>query len=566
MNFSIRPNKFFFIFLFFNFSLICLYVGYKRYKDFKENVIEEFTLKLAKKRLFFYRINNIKISKKYWGYLASYYVPFVKVGGSEYKPGLLFFKNNKPYVVIPKDYYNPGDPIYFFSGLTVFPLKIFISKDLPNFYLIELNAPDLEIPSLNYTTAGVKFFILTGLEGKKPVFENYDVDLNGFVVNEHLEPVGYSYNRNLYFEKLFENVYWELLEEFINPIEYPKIILKKQIENKFGPPTAYRRLFSFYIFNITQYKLPVQYITIKARKVDILKNLCEFNFYFPDLKKDNVSLEILNSTWPYKVFYSGDNITYINGKRKKLLKGVLLKFYKYCFNKCPDFFVRIKLTKNNFVSYSCENQNLNESLSFPVYFRASIYDKKIKAFLSMPDTGNKFGPQGYIMKFYNLTFYKRNFCLTPILKNISQNITLFNFSLPYDFKIYPMKEFIFQNKTENLTKKQNLNESVNEILKESILKENLNISSNITNDSSKIFLNKISNGTKFKILNESQNKTLNITINVTENLYQNVSSGNPKQDLKHTSEAINRSIKLDPYKFYLNWYKKISNETNTFKK
>jgi len=483
MNYSVRPNKFFFIFLFLAFSLVIAYIGYKKYKEFKENVIEEFTLKLAKKRLFFYRINNIKISKKYWGYLISYYVPFSKVGDSEYKPGLLFLKNNRPYVAIPKNYYTPGDPIYFFSGLTVYPLKIFISKELPNFYLIELNAPDLEIPGLNYTTSGIKFFILTGLEGKKPIFQDYDVDLNGFVVNEHLEPVGYSYNRNLYFEKLFENLNWELFEEFSKPIEIPRIILSKQLETEFGPPTAYRRLFYFSIFNITRYHLPVQYITIKARKIDILRNLCEFNFYFPNLIKDNVSLEILNSTWPYKAFYPEDNITYISGEKKKLSQGVLLKFYKYCFKNCPDFFVRIKLSKDDFLNYSCENQSLNESLSFPVYFRASIYNKKIKAFLSMPDTGENFGPQGYIMKFYNLTFYKRNLCLSSPLENISKNVTLFNFSLPYDFKIYPPKDFILEDET--LVKKESLNKNTENLSK------TINETLNLSNTSNKIFLNEI---------------------------------------------------------------------------
>ncbi|HIP93241.1 MAG TPA: hypothetical protein EYH39_02380 [Desulfurobacteriaceae bacterium] len=499
MNYSIRPNKFFFIFLFFILFLISIYVGYKKYKYFKENVIEEFTLKLARKRLFFYRINNIKISKKYWGYLVSYYVPFAKIGDSEYKPGLLFFKNNKPYVVIPKKYYSPGDPIYFFSGLTVFPLKIFVSKDLPNFYLIELNAPDLEIPGLNYTTSGIKFFILTGLEGKKPIFQDYEVDLNGFVVNEYLEPVGYSYNRNLYFKKLFENINWDLFDEFLGPTEIPKVILNKQVETEFGPPTAYRRLFYFSIFNITRYKLPVQYITIRAKKVDILKDLCEFNFYFPNLIKDNVSLEILNSTWPHKMFYPEDNITYINGKIKKLSQGVLLKFYKYCFKNCPEFFVRIKLSKDDFLNYSCENQTLNETLSFPVHFRASIYNKKIGAFLSMPDTGDNFGPQGYIMKYYNLTFYKKNLCLASVLENISQNITLFNFSLPYDFKIYPPKEFIFSNETPN--KEQNFNESID---------KDLNFS-NFSNGNS-LNLKEID----FEVLNKSNNITIdyyNITIN-----------------------------------------------------
>ena len=462
MYYSIRPNKYFFIFLFFIFCGILIYVGYKKYKDFKENVIEKFTLKLAKKRLFFYRINNIKISKKYWGYLISYYIPFSKVGEFEYKPGVLFFKNNKPYVVIPKNYYTPGDPIYFFSGLTVYPSKIFISRDLPKFYLIELNAPDLEIPDLNYTTSGKKFFILTGLAGKKPIFQDYEVDLNGFVVNEHLEPVGYSYDRNLYFEKLFENLNWDLFEEFSEPIDIPRIILNKQIETEFGPPTSYRQLFYFSIFNITRYKLPVQYITIRAKKVDVLKSLCEFNFYFPNLIKDNVSLEILNSTWPHKIFYPKDNITYINGEVKRLSQGVLLKFYKYCLKNCPDFFVRIKLSKDDFLNYSCKNQSLNETLSFPVYFRASIYNKKIKAFLSMPDTGDKFGPQGYIMKFYNLTFYKKNLCLASVLENLSQNVTLFNFSLPYDFKIYPVKEFFFKIKT--LNKKEDFYESSNKTL------------------------------------------------------------------------------------------------------
>ena len=435
MNFSIRPNKYFYILLFFIFFFGGTFLLYKKYENFRNEVIEEFTLKLAKKRVFFYRINNIKVKKKYWGYLVSYYVPFSKIGDYEYKPGLLFFKDNKPFALIPKDYYEPGKPIYFYSGLTVYPLRIYISNDLPDFYLIELNAPDLEIPNLNYTTNGIKFFILTGLEGKKPIFEDYDVDLNGFVVNEHLEPVGYSYNGNLYFEKLIENVNWNLYEEFIKPFEGPKIILYKEREKKFGPPTAYRKLYRFSLFKITHYKLPFQYIYIQARKIDPINNFGEFVFYFPNV--DNISIEIINSTWPYTFINPGDNMTYISGKTIKIKKGLVLKFSKFCGRKSKPFKLILKLEKKDFLKRSCLENISNETFSFPVYFRASLYDRKINAFLSMPDTGKYFGPQGYLMKFYNLTFYKKTFCLKPILENISRNITLFNFTLPYDFEIYP---------------------------------------------------------------------------------------------------------------------------------